>query len=316
MTRSAPRSSADETRASTSYHFRRRLPPLVMLRAFEATVRTGSMRQAGDDVGVSHTAISRHVRNLEAWTGRKLLVTSPRGAKLTQEGEIFFAAVSKAFHVIVAAVLELRPSTRHGMLRIWSLPGLATRWLAPRLSMIENALAGAEIVLRAIDRLPNFARSEADVMIGYGDPAKLPAAAIPLISPRFFPVASKRWVAQNGVPANLAALAKLPLIHEESRQQWSDWIEAAGATLTRPLSGPLLWDANLGLDAALAGQGIALASHLTAGDEITCGNLVELLKTNVRLQSYYLLIRPDLMRDPLMLRFRRWIEEHIRAEQV
>jgi LysR family transcriptional regulator, glycine cleavage system transcriptional activator len=285
-----------------------------MLRAFEAAARTGSMRQAGNDIGVSHTAISRHVRNLEAWTGRKLLVTSPRGATLTQEGEIFFTTVSKAFQMIAAAALELRPSTRRGMLRIWSMPGLATRWLAPRLSMIEKTLVGAEIVLRAIDRLPNFARSEADVMVGYGDQSKLPAGAIPLIAPRMFPVASKRWIAQNGTPANLAALCKLPLIHEESRQQWTEWFEAAGITLTRPLSGPLLWDANLGLDAALAGQGVALASRLTAGDEIESGNLVELLNTNVRLQSYYLIIRPDLIRDPLTIRFQQWIEAHIRCE--
>jgi LysR family transcriptional regulator, glycine cleavage system transcriptional activator len=285
-----------------------------MLRAFEAAARTGSMRQAGDDIGVSHTAISRHVRNLEAWTGRKLLVTGPRGAKLTQEGEIFFTTVSKAFQMIAAAALELRPTTSRGMLRIWSMPGLATRWLAPRLSMIEKTLAGAEIVLRAIDRLPNFARSEADIMIGYGDQAKLPPTAIPLISPRMFPVASKAWVARNGIPANLTALAQMPLIHEESRQQWTEWFDTAGMTLHRPLSGPMLWDANLGLDAALAGQGIALASQLTARDEINCGNLVEILKTNVRLQGYYLLIRPDLVRDPLTLRFRRWIEDQIRAE--
>ncbi len=283
-----------------------------MVRAFEAAARTGSMRKAGDDVGVSHTVISRHVRNLEAWAGRKLIVTGPRGAKLTREGEIFFTSVSKAFQMIASAALELRPSSRRGMLRIWSMPGLATRWLAPRLSMIEKTLTGAEIVLRAIDRLPDFARSEADVMIGFGDP---PFGAIPLVAPRMFPVASRRWIAENGIPASLAVLAGLPLIHEESRQQWTAWFEAAGIALAKPLSGPLLWDASLGLDAALADQGVALASRLTAGDEIDRGNLVELLMTNVRLQGYYLLIRPDLVCNPLTLRFRAWIEEHIRCDE-
>jgi LysR family transcriptional regulator, glycine cleavage system transcriptional activator len=289
-----------------------RLPPLVMVRAFEAAARTGSMRKAGDDLGVSHTVISRHVRNLEAWAGRKLMVTGPRGVNLTREGEIFFGTVSKAFQMIASAAIELRPSSRRGTLRIWSVPGLATRWLAPRLSMIEKTLAGAEIVLRAIDRLPDFARSEADVMIGFGD---LPFGAIPLVSPRMFPVASKRWIAEKGTPANLAALANLALIHEESRKRWTEWFEAAGIVLTKPLSGPLLWDASLGFDAALAGQGIALASRLTAGYEIDCGNLVELLATNVRLQGYYLLIRPDLIRHSLTLRFRGWIEEHIRCDE-
>jgi len=305
------KSSAD-TLGGRIFSHSRRLPPLMMVRAFEAAARTGSMRRAGDDIGISHTVISRHVRNLEAWAGRKLLVTGPRGVQLTREGEIFFVTVSKALQMIAAAAIELRPSVRPGMLRIWSVPGLATRWLAPRLSMIEKTLAGAEIVLRAIDRLPDFARSEADVMVGFGDP---PSGAIPLVSPRMFPVASKRWISKNRTPARLAALADLPLIHEESRRQWTEWFEKAGVVLTKPLSGPLLWDAGLGFDAALAGQGIALASQLTAGDEIACGNLVELLRTDVRLQGYYLLIRPDLARDPLTLRFRRWIEEHIRQDE-
>lgn len=299
-------------RGGRTLSYSRRLPPLTMVRAFEAAARTGSMRKAEDDIGISHTVISRHVSNLEAWAGRKLLVSGPRGVKLTREGEIFFATVSKALQMIVSAAVELRPSARPGMLRIWSVPGLATRWLAPRLSMIEKTLAGAEIVLRAIDRPPDFAKSEADVMIGFGDP---PSDAIPLVSPRMFPVASKRWTFENRIPATLAALADLPLIHEESRRQWTEWFEKAGIVLTKPLSGPLLWDASLGFDAALAGQGVALASRLTAGDEIDCGNLVELLTTDVRLQGYYLLIRPDLIRDPLTLRFRRWIEEHIRDDK-
>ena len=103
-----------------------KMPPLVMVRAFEAAARTGSMRKAADDIGVSHTVISRHVRNLEAWAGRKLLETGPRGTLLTQEGAIFHRAVSEAFQIIAAAAVELRPRTRKGMLRIWAMPGLAT----------------------------------------------------------------------------------------------------------------------------------------------------------------------------------------------
>jgi LysR family transcriptional regulator, glycine cleavage system transcriptional activator len=307
-----PDKSSADRKGGAAFSNARRLPPLVMVRAFEAAARTGSMRKASDDIGVSHTVVSRHVRNLEAWAGRKLIVSGPRGVKLTREGEIFFTTVSKAFQMIASATVELRPLSRRRILRIWSVPGLATRWLAPRLSMIEKTLAGAEIVLRAIDRLPDFGSFEADVMIGFGDP---PSEAIPLVLPRMFPVASKRWTAENGVPANLAELAELRLIHEESRRQWTEWFEKAGMALTKPLTGPLLWDASLGFDAALAGQGIALASRLTAGDEIESGNVMELLRTDVRLQGYYLLIRPDLTRDPLTLRFRGWIEDHIRRDE-
>jgi DNA-binding transcriptional LysR family regulator len=292
-----------------------RMPPLVMVRAFEAAARAGSMRKAADDIGVSHTVISRHVRNLEAWAGRKLLETGPRGTLLTQEGAIFHRAVSEAFQIIAAAAVELRPRTRKGMLRIWAMPGLATRWLAPRLSEIERTLAGADIVLRAIDRLPDFSKSEADVMIGFGSRGDLPAGATWLISPRVFPVASKVWIKRNGQPKDLTELSRLPLIHEESRHQWTSWFKGAGYKLRGALSGPMLWDANMAIDAALAGQGIALASRLTVAQEIDGGNLVELLRTNVKLNGYYLHIRPERSRDPVIERLRIWLDDGLRKEE-
>lgn len=195
------------------------------------------------------------------------------------------------------------------------MPGLATRWLAPRLSEIECTLAGAEIVLRAIDRLPDFAKSEADVMIGFGSREDLPAGANWLISPRMFPVASNDWITRHGHPTNLLELSKLPLIHEESRQQWSTRFKAAGCKLKSPLRGPMLWDANMAIDAALAGQGIALASRLTVGQEIDGGKLAELLRTDVRLNGYYLNIRPGRSRDRVIGRLRVWLENGLRNEE-
>jgi molybdate transport repressor ModE-like protein len=289
-----------------------KMPPLSMVRALEATARTGSMRRAAEDIGISHTVISRHVRNLEAWAGRKLLETGPRGTSMTREGEIFCRAVSEAFQIIAAAAVELRPRTRRGMLRIWAMPGLATRWLAPRLSEIEHTLAGADIVLRAIDRLPDFSKSEADVMIGFGAQADCPVGAAWLTSPRMFPVASREWIKKNGHPKDLMELSRLPLIHEESRQQWTTWFKSAGCKLRSPLKGPMLWDANLAIDAALAGQGIALASRLTVGHEIDSGQLAELLRTHVRLDGYYLHVRPERSRDIVVKRLRAWLESGLR----
>src|SRR5690606_35838047 len=74
-----------------------RLPPLTMLRAFEAAARTGSMRKASSDIGISHTVVSRHISGLESWIGWKLVHAGPRGIVLTPEGEALFAATSSAF---------------------------------------------------------------------------------------------------------------------------------------------------------------------------------------------------------------------------
>lgn len=287
------------------------LPPLIMLRAFEAVARMGSMRRAADDIGVSHTVVSRHVRNLEHWMGVKLVSATPRGVVLTPQGETLFVAVGRAFRIIANTTAELRPASRRAALRIWCMPGLATRWLTPRLSEIEAAMGEVEISLRAIDRLPDFGSGEADLMIGFTNFDRLPEGAERLILPRMFPVASPAWIERHGAPTSLAELAQASLIHEDSRQQWTDWFEAMGVPLRTPLRGPRLWDANLGFDAALAGQGIALVTRLTAGAEIDDGRLVELLASTVRLGGYYLLSAPQRVGDPVLARFERWLEENL-----
>ena len=287
------------------------LPPLVMLRAFEAVARMGSMRRAADDIGVSHTVVSRHVRNLEHWMGQKRVAATPRGVVLTPQGEMLFASVSRAFRIIANTTAELRPAAARGSLRIWAMPGLATRWLTPRLSAIEAAMGAVDISLRAIDRLPDFAAHEADLMIGFGSFDALPPGAERLVHPRMFPAASPAWIERHGAPQSLAELAEAPLIHEESRQQWTDWFEAMGFKPRTELRGPRLWDANLGFDAALAGQGVALVTRLTAGAEVDDGRLVEILSSAVRLGGYYTLAAPQRVGDPVLARFLRWLAENL-----
>lgn len=293
-----------------------RLPPLLMLRAFEATGRTGSMRKAADDLGVSHTVVSRHVRNLEFWMGRKLLTAGPRGVVLTDEGQILLASVSKAFRLIANTAGELRSARAGASLRIWCIPGLATRWLTPRLAIIEDILRGTDVVLRATAAMPDFASGEADLVIGFGDFDTLVAAGLPLLRPRMFPLASPQWLATHGTPTSLADLPNWPLIHEESHRQWSDWFEAAGVGGSHRLHGPRLWDASLGLDAARASQGIALGSRILAADDLASGRLVELFTTDIRLGGYYVVSAPQRHGNPAIDRLIAWLSSELElAEQ-
>ena len=283
-----------------------RLPPLTMLRAFEAAGRTGSMRKAANDIGISHTVVSRHVRSLEAWIGWKLLAAGPRGVALTPEGESLYGATSVAFQSIANISAQLRAKAGVDELQIWCFPGLATRWLIPRFDEVRAVVSSGEVLLRAIDQMPDFSRGEADIMIGFGDFKRLPDRAIPLLEPRMFPVVSAAWLARNGVPSSIEDLTRLPLIHEESYAQWTSWFMQAGVKLDRPLKGPRLWDANLGFDAALAGQGVALTSNLMVADEISQRQLVELFETDIRVGGYYLVTAPNAA-DERIDRFRAWI---------
>lgn len=291
------------------------MPPLIMLRAFEATGRTGSMRKAADNIGVSHTVVSRHVRNLEAWMGCKLVQSGPRGAVLTDEGASLFASVTQAFQLIANAASDLRPRHRNRGIRIWCVPGLASRWLAPRISRLEELFPGANVMVRSTTELPDFSRSQADLAIGFGDFDDLPAAAVPLLRPRMFPVVSANWIADRGVPDSPERLPRLPLIHEESHRQWRNWFEAAGIA-AGTLGGPRLGDANLGLDAAMSGQGIALASRILTRRELDAANLTELFDTDIRLGGYYLVVAPARRSDPAIVRLRDWIQAELALSEA
>lgn len=297
---------SDDTLAPLS--FSGRIPPLNMLRAFEAVSRLGTMRSAALDLGITHTVISRHVGHLESWLGIKLVVAGPRGVKLTQEGDLYSHRIKAAFALIADATSDLRPQLHGRLLRIWCVSGLATYWLTPRIGELQQLFPDVEILLRPFERAPGFDESNADVMIGYSSPDQLPANATALATPRTFPVASRKWVDAHGSIASLADLANRPLIHEVSRQQWADWFGFAGITLVAPLTGPSLWDAGLAIDAALSGQGVTLASRLNVGHFIDDGTLVELFQTNIRLGTYYLVAAPRQARSATIRRLTVWLE--------
>ena len=290
---------------------RGRLPPLSMVRAFEAVSRLGSMRKAADDLNVGHTVVSRHVRNLESWLGTRLVDAGPRGIRLTTEGRLFAETVGMAFDMIAKSTAELRPAVSRSVLRIWCVPGLATRWLAPRFNQLQLALPGIDFVMRATDLEPDFAHYDADVDIRYLDEPKGNVRWILLERPRIFPVASPDWISKNAPIRSLDDLVSQPLIHEESRDQWRQWFHQAGYGHEVVLNGPRLWSANLTVDAAVTGQGVALATRLIAADDLRTGRLVELLGTDVRLGGYYLVGPRERWNEVTLARFRAWMQQSI-----
>lgn len=290
----------------------KRLPPLVALRAFEAVARLGGTRKAGDDLNVSHTVISRHLHNLEAWLGVRLIEKEGRGIILTPQGRRYFEHVSKGFDLIAEATEEVSPRGGGGEIRIVCVPGLAVRWLTRRLQALEQALPGVEIILQPTDRSPDFTRGEADAEIGFN----LAAAGngvigAELLRPRFFPVASPVFVERRGPFTSPGDLAAAPLIHEESREQWRVWLARAGMDPVPALHGPRLWHADAAVEAALQGQGIALANALLVGDDLASGRLVEVLDTDVTLGSYSLRAPASTWESRNLVRLRRWLAEEL-----
>jgi len=266
----------------------KQLPPLIALRAFECLGRTGSVRGAGKELGVSYTAISRHVRHLETHLGVRLVIKSGRGLALTEEGRQFHAKVAQAFAIITRATLALKPRAK-AEVRIWSAPGPANRLLLSWLPDLEERLPGAEVLLQPTLARPDFAKGEADAEIAFAiSPEPQPGIRSEVIAePRVFPVASQVFKSQHPELKNVEDLATAALIHEESTAQWAHWLELAGLRNVPPLRGACLWHAHLAIEAARLGQGIALANDVLISLEIDSGALTELFSTNIHLGAYY-----------------------------
>jgi LysR family glycine cleavage system transcriptional activator len=146
-------------------------PPLTWLRAFEAAARLGSLKSAAEELSVTPSTISHHVRDLEARLGAPLFTKQGRGIALTAEGEQYFRTLRQAFELLRGTVLE--SADQPPRLRIGCFPFLANEVIVPRLDELKRVLSGSTITLRSethLDALLDPQPSQRlDVLIRYGD---------------------------------------------------------------------------------------------------------------------------------------------------
>lgn len=271
---------------------------------------------------LDHAVISRHLRSLETWTGTVLLQRGRTGVVLTAEGECYHAAVAEAIDRLASATLDLMKGAEEGQLRIWCMPGFASKWLLPRIAAFEAANGSISLDVRPSDVLPDFNRHEADIDLRYapvyGKPLRLPpnVRSVALADPPVIAVASPAFLAAYPAIRTSADLLHSSLLHEEDFEHWRAWFVAHGVAPPDQLTGMRLWHAHLTVDAACQGRGVALANRFLAVDEIAAGRLVEIGGADgpfppVSLGTYLFVARTDRWSNPAVAQFRRWLIEAI-----
>lgn len=285
----------------------RSLPPFAALRAFEATGRLGGIRRAAAELGIEHTAVSRHVRALEDWAGTPLFDRRGMTLVLTGPGQRFHQRIADALAEIRDAAAELGDSAQHDNLRVWCVPGFAQRFLLPRIGRFQAQQPGIVLQIRPSEQIPDLARHEADILIAYGSVEGPGLYQVEIAHPRVLPVCSPAWLATHGPFSSPADLLSARLLHEEDQRQWRRWFQACGVDSPANLFGPMLWHSTLAFDAACNGDGVALAYSLLVGDDLRSGRLVEPVASDVRLDPYTLVCRSDRRRQPAILSFSRWL---------
>ncbi|MEJ7669245.1 MAG: transcriptional regulator GcvA [Casimicrobiaceae bacterium] len=290
-----------------------RLPPMQALRAFEATARTRSLTKAAEALHVTHGAISHQIKALEEDIGVRLVERAGRGIRLTDEGERFVARVRGALAELAEAVREVAERTNPRQLRVSVVPSFAARWLIPRLGRFFAAHPDIDLDVRANNAYVDFNRDDADVAIRYGLGSWPGVIAEHVLDEVHFPVCSPRF-AHGRLPERPEELSRHTLLRSEG-EAWKPWFEAVGLDWPEPTRGPMFSDTAHTMQAAVDGQGIALARSTLLGSDVHNGLLVRLFDISVPgNRKYYLAYPPRLANSPKLALFRQWVLAEIAAE--
>ncbi|CAL92947.1 transcriptional regulator GcvA [Azoarcus olearius] len=249
-----------------------KLPPLPALRSFEAAARLLSFSRAADELHVTHGAVSHQIRALEAQLGLALFARDTRGLRLTPAGEALLQATNGALRGIADAVAGLRRHLRPDRLSVSVMPSFAGRWLAPRLAAFLDANPGCELNVLSSDAITDFARDGTDLAIRWGFGGYSGVHSELLMDDVMFPVVSPHFA--GGVPRTPAGLAGLPLLRSVG-EDWLPWFRAAGLDWPEPSRGLVLSDSGLLVQAAIDGQGVALARRSLAMRAVREGRLLK-----------------------------------------
>ncbi len=285
----------------------RRLPPLNALRAFEAAARHNGFTGAAAELRVSHAAISRHVRALEARLGVTLFRRAKRGVELTAAGHRYLQTVSAAFDSIAAATDSMATAVP-AQIRASVHPAFAGRWLIHHLSGFRRAYPDYDVVLDATPRAVDLQHDEADLAIRIGT-GKWPGVAAELLaSSRLYPVGAPSLVGRRRRTLTPAELTQFVLLHDEDDGgAWRHWFDAAGLADVDVSRGPRILESGLAIDAAIDGQGIALADDFLIAEDLARGRLVTLCDFPLADCGYYLLTPGGPRTRRPITAFRQWL---------
>ena len=266
-----------------SNHYRS-LPPLNALRAFEAAGRKLSFRAAADELFVTQGAVAQQVRILEEHIGFPLFQRLPRGVALTSQGGVYFAEITRAFDIISKATVQLLKEPE--VVTISVTPAFATKILLPQLSVLTMAVPDIDLRTVATESIADFDRDQVDIAVRLTHPP-FPTSfeTQRLFKQKLVPVASPHLIGDITLPMSLENLHDMPLLHD-SHNHWPRFFGITGK-----LSGAVFNQTALALDAALAGQGVAIACQAFVQADLTAGRLIQVSESNLIVEPDYYLVR-------------------------
>ncbi len=293
------------------------LPTLAFLRTFEAVVRHRSFSLAAQEMNLTNSAVSHQIAKLESTVGVTLLERTRLGAHVTSAGALYLQRVSPALRTLENATRDLLKAQSRS-LYVHTSPSFASLWLMPRLSAFAKAHPDISLHLSASPSHSIFAAGEADLDIRYGLPNWPELTVRLLFHEPVAPLCSPALARSLRIRA-ASGLLTAPLIQSTvSIVQWQDWFKTHALEI-RPEGYSLRFDrAQLSLDAAAQGLGVALESLVLAESYIADQRLVTVLpvKYAVKSKGHYAVYPAHQAQKPEVAAFLAWLQAEAKQRKT
>ncbi|CEG51719.1 LysR family transcriptional regulator [Stutzerimonas xanthomarina] len=297
---------------------------LNALRAFEAAARHQSFSAAAAELNVTPAAVGQQVRNLESWLGIELFTRAGSGSTrlmLTDAARAALPDIRDGFDRLSRGLARLKDTTVHAGLTITVSPAFAAKWLLPRIERFQQVYPDLNVLLDTNSRTVDFQAERIDVGVRYGSGKWQGLTAVHLMDEVMFPVCAPDFPLLEGEQLSAEALHKCTLIHDLSMANdpdfptWRMWLDASGNAGVKSDHGLRINNSAAVLQAAIDGQGLALARSVMVKDDLSSGRLIRPF-TDKGLdcpltQAYYVVYRPEYGDLPKVQAFRNWLLDEV-----
>jgi LysR family transcriptional regulator, glycine cleavage system transcriptional activator len=273
------------------------LPPVSSLAVFEAAARLSSFTAAARELGMSQAGVSRHIQQLEQFCGAPLFRRKHRGVSLTKDGERLHESAVVGMNRIASTVRAIRGSGATARVTLATTIAFASLWLMPRLRRLHAAHPDIEVSILAIDSLPDMENEGIDLLVrfGFGNWPNLVTRA--LFDDEMVPVCSPSYAFRQGLPRRPEQLLQERLLqmqlHDPSWVDWTGYLTHFGVQVPPILAGSRFNNYLIALQAAVAGEGIALGWKRLLGSHLAERLLIPLPVGSMPIKGAYYLARHE-----------------------
>jgi LysR family glycine cleavage system transcriptional activator len=294
-----------------------RLPPMNTLRAFEAAARHLSFTMAAEELHITQAAVSHQIKTLEEALGVRLFRRLNRAIRLTEEGQEFVGEVRKALSHLTMAMDKLAAPDAGGPLTVSVLPSFASKWLVPRLGRFRDKHPEIDVRIDPSNQLTDFRRDDVDLVVRYGKGEYEGLHSVRLMTEDIFPVCSPALLEGPNALSKPEDLRRHTLLHDDAYVDWAMWLLVAGVKGIGQRQGPFFTDSAMVIQAAVEGQGVALARGALAAGDIAAGRLVKPFDIAIPTKyAYYVLSPKATSHHPKIVAFREWLVEEVASDDT